>query len=111
MKGNDVYNIRDPNPAQHMAPIIRFRYLGPTELIRPKTAAKIRRHIASLLLDNPTGGEGVKWIGGVEFWFSFMVLDDGVVDVNFIERKIAEEKLNEHGLSTVEPWSPWEQTH
>jgi hypothetical protein len=71
----------------------------------PKYEAKLRARIRRCLREFPDCAEGSIVLGGVEYWFVYVVRD-GATDVKVAPRDLAEALLNEAGLTTHEPFNP-----
>ena len=77
------------------------------DLTRPDLQEKIRSRIHDCLEDYPDFAEGIIFLDDVEHFFTYRVHErEQFAEVIVLPRGWAEEVLNEHGLSTDEPWSP-----
>jgi hypothetical protein len=65
----------------------------------------IERTIRECLKEFPDFCEGSIMLNGIDHFFTYKVLGS-VVNVNVVERSLAERLLNEHKLSTHEPFNP-----
>jgi hypothetical protein len=73
---------------------------------QPAMIAQIRRLVVRCLRDFPDICEGSIKLAGKDCWFSYVVRDPDTIDMNLVLRDYAESILNEHGLSTHEPFNP-----
>lgn len=86
---------------------ISVRFSSDINLAKPKHLRYLQRYLTEVGLPaNPEMAEGVIDFEGVQHFFTYMV-EDGMVDMTIAPREDAEALLNEQGLSTHEPWSPW----
>jgi hypothetical protein len=85
--------------------VLELYWMSDVVEFTPKRHAKVRKRLLSLLKKFPDVCEGSIWLGGVEHYFTYEVHGE-LVEMNLLPRTHAEKVLNQHGLSTHEPFNP-----
>jgi len=67
---------------------------------------ELRGYLFDCLKRFPDIAEGVITLDGIEQFFTYKTDEDDVVEVCVAPRTLAEKVLNEHGLTTDEPFLP-----
>jgi hypothetical protein len=89
-----------------MPPRLAINYVSHIDLARDDLVAEIRSRVADCLRDFPEICEGSIHLAGVEYFFTYKRAASDLIEVNLLPRDVAEEILNENGLTTDEPFNP-----
>jgi hypothetical protein len=89
-----------------------FQFQSDVDLTRPEFMAQIEERVRSAIRDYPDSCcEGSITLGGIEHYYTCRTISctgnyRWRVEFNIQPREDAEKLLNEHGLSTHEPFNP-----